>query len=116
MRAWCFDWTGNAWVRVIYNFKVEEYEREREIEALPCFPFRYFNDANHNTPEQFRALAIQSGIKFKLFCELQGAARMIRYDDIAITVGKTRTNTLITVILPLIPENSLLIKPYRLTT
>jgi hypothetical protein len=96
--AWCFDWTGSDWVKSFHEFEIEPYEREKEISALPCYPLKYYQDTNQTKPEEFRATVLEVGNKFKTFCELKGAARMVEYDDLAITVGKARSDALFTVL------------------
>ncbi len=111
LEVWCFDWTGNDWVKVFHNIEIEEYERDREISSLPCHPLKYYKDSDGLTPEQFRASAVKAGNEFMSFCELQGAARMVEYNDLAITVGKTRTDNLFMVSLLALRHISLLTMP-----
>jgi hypothetical protein len=108
VKPWCFDWTGTDWVKSEFEFEIEPYEREKEISELPCFPLKYFEDAG-KTAEELRSELLKVGEDFKAYCELEGAARMIDYDDLAIAVGKTNTGTLFSVTLHAILSPPLLI-------
>ena len=113
---WCYDWTGIDWVKSDFKFTVPYYEREKEILELEFYPLAYYQDEKKTTPEQFRAAAVKAGENFKSFCEFQGAARMVEYDDFAIAVETSGSESLFTVALLPIESGFLLTVSIRMRT
>lgn len=101
LKAWCYDYTGRRYTRMSHTFKVRSFDGSKDINQLPFYPLRYFKESaflsDKTASETLREKAIANGNKFKHFCELPGAARMLQYEGSALVEGKSYENDLVKV-------------------
>jgi hypothetical protein len=102
--AWCYDWDGRhsgQYLRVMHQFGIGNFDGQKEISQLSCYPLKYFKDTStsqeKDSPDTLRDKLLRAGEQFKMLCSLNGAQRMFEYDDLAMAMGKMRTNALLKV-------------------
>jgi hypothetical protein len=85
----------------MHQFGIENFDGQKEISQLSCYPLKYFKDTStsqeKDSPDTLRDKLLRMGEQFKMLCSLNGAQRMFEYDDLAMAIGKTRTNALLKV-------------------
>ena len=79
LTCWAYDWDGETFNRVPYDFYIESFSDTKSINTLDHYPLKY-----HRDEKGLRARLIERGMKYRDLCICKSGTQMFDYNGISI--------------------------------